>query len=206
MIRLKVNWQNKMHNSSAIFHSLYIVSQTSSQYAGISLSELNFLSYFSCLLSLYKGNAVSDWGYSFLKGEQGVPVSAELAESCNMLVETDELKVDGVCYGITPTGKSRLQFFQTMDFMRPRAECLQAACDCLLMDSIVGIISLISRDSVIKESCLHPLKRLNSDENSSLQILYKQFEVVKNAIGFRRNLFVPATSWLLYLRQKQGKA
>ena len=195
-----------MHNSRAIFDVLYIVNQTSSQYAGISLSELNFLSYFSCLLSLYNGTPVFDWGYSFLKSGQGVPVSAELTESCGRLVEVGELKKEGVCYCITPMGKMRLQFLQAMDFIHPRAECLQAACDCLLMDSIVEIGTLISRDSIIKESYLHPLKCLNCEENSSLQMLYKQFEVVKNAIGLRRNLFVPATSWLLYLRQEQGKA
>ena len=194
-----------MPNSSAIFDSLYIVSQTSVQYSGISLSELNFMSYFSCLLALYRGNTVSDWGYSFLKSDQGVPVSAELAESCSMLIEADELKNDGVCYGITPAGESRLQFLQTMEYMRSRIECLQAACDCLLTDSIVEILSLISLDSVIKEASLHPLKCLNCEDNSSLSILYQQFGLVRKAIGNRRNLFIPATSWLLYLRQKRGK-
>ena len=194
-----------MTNPNAIFDSLFIVSQTSFQCAGISISELNFLSYFSCLLSLYKGIAVSDWGYSFLKSEQGVPVSAELSESCSMLVGAGELENDGVRYCMTPAGESRLKFLRTLSCMNVRTECLQAACDCLLMDSIVEILSLISRDSVIKESSLHPLKYLNSKENASLSVLYQQFEVVRNAIGDRRNLFVPATSWLLYLRQNQCK-
>ena len=194
-----------MPNSCAIFDTLYIVSRTSSQYSGISLSELNFLGYFSCLLSLYTGSAVSDWGYCFFKSEDGVPVSAELAESCDMLIGVNELKKNDICYDITPAGAAKLQFFEEMKCVRSRKECLQAACDCLLMDSIVGIISLISRDSVIKESYLHPLKCLNGEENSSLHIIYRQFEVIKNVIGFRRNLLVPATSWLLYLRQEQGK-
>ncbi len=194
-----------MPNSSAIFDSLYIVSQTSSQYPGISLPELNFLGYFSCLLSLYKGNIVADWGYSFMKSEQGVPVSAALAESSSMLVEAGELKNVGVCYSITPAGESRLQFLRTMEYIRFRVECLQAACDCLLTNSIVDILSLISRDSVINDAHLHTLKCLNCEENSSLSILYQQFGLVRKAIGIRRNLFIPATSWLLYLRQKQGE-
>ncbi len=194
-----------MTNPSAIFDSLFIVSQTSSQCAGISISELNFLSYFSCLLSLYKGIAVSDWGYSFLKSEQGVPVSAELSESCSMLVEAGELENDGVRYCMTPAGESRLKFLRTLSCMNARVECLQAACDCLLMDSIVEILSLLSQDSVIKESSFHQLKYLNSKENESLSVLYEQFKVVRNAIGYRHNLFVPAVSWLLYLRQKKSE-
>lgn len=195
-----------MPNSNAIFDSLYIVSQTCSQYAGISLSELNFLSYFACLLSLYKGNAVADWGYSFLKSEQGVPVAAALTESCDILMEADQLRKMGVCYSITQTGESRLQFLQTMEYIQSRVECLQAACDCLLTDSIVDILSLISHDSVIRDAHLHTLKCLNCEENSSLSILYHQFGLVRKAIGSRRNLFIPATSWLLYLSHEQGKA
>ncbi len=190
-----------MFNPNAIFDVLYIVSRTSAQYSGISLSELNFLSYFSCLLSLYKGNAVSDWGYCFLKSKDGVPVSAELTEACDILISVNELRKNGVCYDMTSSGAAKLCVFEKMESLRSRKECLQAACDCLLMDSIVEIISLISRDPLIKESCLHPLKCLNREDNASLQMLHKQFGIVKEAIGLRRNLFVPATSWLFYLRQ-----
>lgn len=166
--------------------------------------ELNFMSYFSCLLSLYKGNAVSGWGYSFLKSERGVPVSAELSESCALLFETHELSKDLVCFNITAKGLSRLAFFNTLSDMQWRTEYLQAACDCLLTDSIVDILATISNDSVITESSVHTTKYLNSEENVSLSMLYQQFGTIKEAIGYRSNLFIPATSWLLYLRQRKG--
>ena len=193
-----------MLNSYAVFDTLYIVNQTRLQYGGISLVELNFMSYFSCLLSLYKGNAVSEWGYSFLKNERGVPVSAELSESCALLLDTSELSKKGVCFNLTDKGQSRLEFFNTLSNMQWRAEYLQAACDCLLMDSIVEILSAISSDAVITESSVHTTKYLNSEENVSLSLLYQQFGTIREAIGNRSNLFIPATSWLLYLRQRKG--
>lgn len=201
---MKADYLINMLNPYAIFDTLFIVSQTRLQYGGISLVELNFMSYFSCLLSLYKGNAVSGWGYSFLKSERGVPVSAELSESCALLSETHELSKDLVCFNITAKGLSRLAFFNTLSDMQWRTEYLQAACDCLLTDSIVDILATISNDSVITESSVHTTKYLNSEENVSLSMLYQQFGTIKEAIGYRSNLFIPATSWLLYLRQRKG--
>lgn len=166
--------------------------------------ELYFMSYFSCLLSLYKGNAVSEWGYSFLKSEKGVPVSAELSESCTMLYETGELSKEGVCFNLTDKGLSHLVFFDTLSDMHWRTEYLQGACDCLLTDSIVDILAAISMDSVIAESSVHTTKYLNSEKNVSLSMLYQQFEIIREAIGNRSNLFIPAASWLLYLRQRKG--
>lgn len=193
-----------MLNPYAIFDTLYIVNQTRLLYEGISLVELNFMSYFSCLLSLYQGNAVSEWGYSFLKSEKGVPVSAELSESCTLLYETCELSKEGVCFNLTDKGLSRLFFFKTLSDMQWRTEYLQAACDCLLTDSIVDILAVISNDSVITESSVHASKYLNCEENVSLSMLYQQFGIIRKAIGNRSNLFIPATSWLLYLRQRKG--
>lgn len=193
-----------MLSPDAIFDTLYIVNQTRAQYGGISLVELNFMGYFSCLLSLYKGNAASEWGYSFLKSERGVPVSAELSESCTLLYETGELTKEGVCFDLTNKGQSRLSFYNTLSGLQWRSEYLQAACDCLLTDSIVEILSAISTDSIITESSVHTTKYLNSDENVSLSMLYNQFGIIREAIGDRSNLFIPATSWLLYLRQREG--
>ena len=190
-----------MVNPYAIFDTLYIINQTKLQYGGISLTELNFLSYFSCLLSLYKGSAVSEWGYTFLKSEHGVPVSAELSDSCNLLTESDELKKEGICFILTEKGNTQLDFYNTLSGMQWRKEYLQAACDCLLIESIVEILSAISNDSVITESSLHTKKYLNSDENTSLSMLYQQFGTIREAIGNRNSLFIPATSWLLFLRQ-----
>lgn len=193
-----------MPNPDAIFDTLFVVNQTKQQYGGISLVELNFMSYFSCLLSLYKGNSVSEWGYSFLKSEQGVPISADLNESCKLLSDTGELTKEGVCFSMTERGLSRLDFFHSLSNMQWRVEYLEAACDCLLTDSIVDILSAISHDAIITESSVHQIKYLNSEENAALSMLYQQFNTIKCAIGNRSNLFIPATSWLLLLRQNKG--
>lgn len=191
-----------MPNSSAIFDTLFIVNRAEDQYESLSLTEVTFLSYFACLLSLYKGNPVSEWDYSFLRNEQGAPVSAELLEACELLLTKGQLKKTNGCYHITSEGKERLAFIMNMELFKHRQEYLQTACDCLLTGTIVELLNTLSKDAVITESSVHTMKYLNSEDNSAISRLYQQFGVVKKAIGDRKNLFVPAVSWLEYLKRE----
>lgn len=191
-----------MPNPAAIFDTLYIVSKTEDQYESLSLAEVTFLSYFACLLSLYKGNPVSAWGYTFMRNEQGVPVSAELAEACSLLMSKVQLAKDKGCYHITDVGNERLTFMAGLELFKQRQEYLQAACDCLLTGTIVELLNTLSNDAVITESSVHTMKYLNKEDNSALSRLHQQFGVVKKAIGERKNLFIPAVSWLEYLKQE----
>lgn len=191
-----------MPNSTSIFDTLYIVSKTEDQYDSLSLSEVTFLSYFACLLSLYKGNPVSVWEYSFMRNEQGVPVSAELAEACSLLIGKGQLKKKDAYYHITGAGKERLSFMMEMELFKSRQEYLQAACDCLLTGTIAELLNILSGDSVITESSVHTMKYLNSEDNSAISRLHQQFGIVRQAIGERKNLFIPALSWLEYLKQE----
>ncbi len=191
-----------MPNSSAIFDTLFIVNQTEDQYESLSLMEVTFLSYFACLLSLYKGNPVSEWEYSFLRNEQGAPVSAELLEACELLMTKGQLEKKDGCYHITLEGKERLFCILDMELFKQRRDYLQAACDCLLTGTIVELLNTLSKDAVITESSVHAMKYLNSEDNSAITRLYQQFGVVRKAIGNRKNLFVPAVSWLEYLKQE----
>lgn len=193
-----------MPNASAIFDTLYIIKRTKIQCSGLSTSELNFLSYFACLLSLYQGHPVSDWGYDFLRNELGAPISAEISDSCQMLNNKGELSKQEAIFKITLQGEKRLNFFLGLEEFKSRSRYLDAACNCLLIDSIVNVLSTISKDAVIIESLVHKLKYLNNADNSAMSMLYQQFDAIKKAIGNRTNLLIPASSWLLYLRQNQG--
>lgn len=194
-----------MPNAFAIFDTLYIVRNAEKQYDSLSLMEVNFLSYFACSLSLYKGMPVAIWNYRFMRNEQGAPVSAELAESCSLLLASGEMKKAGTCYQITEEGEQRLSFLCGQSLFKWRKEYLQTACDCLLTESIIEILAAISKDAVIRESSVHSMKYLNRDDNSAISRLHQQFGLVKKAIGERKNLFVPAVSWLQYLKQELNK-
>lgn len=187
-------------NSSATFDVLYIANSTKCSYHDLSFYEFNFLLYFACLMSLYDGNPTSEWEYTFYKNANGVPVSSAVAEALNALAANGELKEMSRYYAIMPDGEANLEFYKCLSTFRKRTKYLDAACDCLLTDSIVSLSTAISFDPVIKESIVHNRKTLNSDDNESLVSLYAQFETIQRVVGMQKELFVPAYMWIQYLK------
>lgn len=200
---LKKDWQIMRVNSSATFDVLYIASSTKHSYPDLSFYELNFLSYFACLMSLYDGNPTTEWNYSFFKNNDGVPVSSAIAEAVMVLSKNGEIHEESSYYEILPNGEYSLEVFKEFSIFNKRIKYLQAACDCLLMESIVSLSSILSSDPVISESASHTLKRLNSKENVSLVSLHNQFETIEKVVGLQKELFVPAYMWIQYLKLKK---
>ncbi len=187
-------------NSSATFDILYIASSTKRSYPDLGFYELNFLSYFACLMSLYDGNPTAEWGYSFYKNKDGAPVSSAIAEAVTALSESGEMKEYERYFGIMPNGECSLEVYKGFSLLNKRMRYLDAACDCLLTDSIVSLASTLSLDPIIKESTVHSLKMLNSDDNDSLASLHSQFDIIRKIVGLQRELFVPAHIWIQYLK------
>lgn len=187
-------------NSSATFDILYIASSTKRSYPDLGIYELNFLSYFACLMSLYDGNPTAEWEYSFYKNENGAPVSSAIADAVKTLSECGEMKEFEKYFGIMPEGEISLEVYKGLSLFKKRMKYLDAACDCLLTDSIVSLASTLSLDPVIKESTVHSLKMLNSDDNDSLASLHFQFDVIREIVGLQKELFVPAHIWIQYLK------
>ena len=69
----------------AIFDTLYIGSRIESKLDDFSHPEVQFFAYLSCLLSLYNGNPLSFWEYSFIKTQLGSPYSVDIKEAWNFL-------------------------------------------------------------------------------------------------------------------------
>jgi hypothetical protein len=187
-------------NPSATFDILYIASATKPSYHDLSLYELNYLSYFACLLSLYDGKPAMEWEYSFYKNDNGVPISSDLAEAVYYLACRGKIREESRYFSILPEGETELEFFKSFHLFKKRIKYLAAACDCLLTDSIVSLSSTLSLDPVIKESVSHNRKTLNSDDNGSLVTLHAQFDIIQRIVGMQKELFVPAYIWINYLK------
>lgn len=91
-------------NPSAIFDILFITRSLKQKYRDLNFNELNFLSYFACLMSLYEGSPVTEWGYTFYKNDNGVPVSSAIAEAVEVMTGNNELMENGGYYEITEHG------------------------------------------------------------------------------------------------------
>lgn len=187
-------------NPAAIFDILFISKNLKQKYRDLSFNELNFLSYFACLMSLYEGNPVTGWGYTFYKNDNGVPVSSAIAEAVEVMTGNTELMENGGYYGITEYGEVNLKEYNNISMFIQRKKFLSAVCECLLTDTIVTLLSALSHEPVIEESKIHELKPLNTDRNSALALLHSHFDIIHEVVGIKQELYVPAYMWLQYLK------
>lgn len=187
-------------NPSAIFDILFISNSLKKKYRDLDFNELNFLSYFACLMSLYDGNPVTGWGYTFYKNKNGVPVSSSIADAVEIMTESCELLENEGYYEITDYGEVNLNEYNDISLFIQRKKYLSAACECLLTDTIVTLLSTLSQEPLIEESKIHELKPLNTDRNSALALLHSHFDIIQEVVGLQQELYVPAYIWLQYLK------
>ena len=199
-MKLRKDWKVMRVNPSAIFDILFITESLKQKYRDLNFNELNFLSYFACLMSLYEGNPVAGWGYTFYKNENGVPVSSAIAEAVEVMTVNSELMENGGYYGITEYGEANLKEYNDLCMFIQRKKYLSAVCECLLTDTIVTLLSTLSQDPVIEESKIHELKPLNTDRNTALALLHSHFKIIQEVVGIQQELYVPAYMWLQYLK------
>ena len=69
----------------AIFDVLYLGKNIQDRLNDFNISEIQFLAYLSCLISLYDKNPISFWKYQFIKSENSSPYSLEIHSSINFL-------------------------------------------------------------------------------------------------------------------------
>lgn len=187
-------------NPSAIFDILFISNSLKRKYRDLNFNELNFLSYFACLMSLYEGNPVTGWGYTFYKNDYGAPISSAIIESVDVMTWNGELLNNDGYYGITEYGEANLKEYNDISMFVQRRKYLSAVCECLLTDTIVSLLSTLSREPVIEESMIHAQKPLNTERNSALSLLHSHFAIIQEVVGIQQELYVPAYMWLQYLK------
>ena len=183
----------------AAFDSLYIsvaLGRTDHQPV---IAEIHVFSYLACLLSLYRGQPVSDWGYGFAGTRDGSPFSPEINAAVRALTATGYLHEvnDGIV--ITAIGTAELEALSDLSQNRERGVYLEPACSSALAMP-VGLI----RHALAQEPTLKPSSRLHTTrpllEGPYLPRLYDQFSLLGSTIGVEpQDLLIPATVWLGYL-------
>jgi len=194
-----------MIQSEAVFDTLFLGSQLQNRLSDFSNYELQIFAYLSCLLSLYDGEPVSFWGYSFIKNDLGSPYSREINESIEALIAKREIiKSDGDFLRITDYGLSELEVYSSFRSNVSRLKFLQAACESINLISYGQVKESISQEPILKSAGLQEQRRLLIDIDSpAFSILYDQFEMLKVALENKfSNLVMPAVIWLKYLGDK----
>lgn len=188
-------------NPFSTYDALFIGNKLESYMEDFNFSEIHLFSYFSCLLSLYDGNPTSFWGYKFIKNDLGVPISNDIQNSLNSLLNNKEIEKNGEYFKLTVSGKENEILFSNLKRFENRKKYLENACDSLLALPIGNIRYAINNDPVIRAINASSVRTLLDSDNEALPLLHDQFAILNKILDKKTyNLFVPAVTWLKYLQ------
>jgi hypothetical protein len=188
-----------MINPYAAFDSLYISAALGKHIQHPVVAEIHVFAYLACLLSLYRGQPVAEWGYGFAGTRGGSPFSPEIAGAVRTLTALGFLSVSEGNIAITESGRTELSVLQQFNQNRDRVSYLEPASSSTLTMP-VGVI----RHALAQEPTLKPTSRLLTTrallEGPYMPRLYAQFAALGHTVGIEhQDLLIPATVWLGYL-------
>lgn len=190
-----------MSGPSAYFDTLSLGEYMTDLVEGFSRTELHLFAYAACLLSIYDGQPVADWGYEFVSTDTGLPFSQELDEAMDEILALDYTHLHNRLLMITSGGRGELASLRQLEGYRERDRFLRGAGDALLVLNPGNI-----REAFNYEPSISYLRKGNRTDwvltTPVVDRLYGNFQQLRAALAYNaRDLSVPLISWLKYLLQ-----
>jgi hypothetical protein len=188
-----------MINPYAVFDSLFITAALGKNIQHPVVAEIHVFAYLACLLSLYRGQPVAEWGYGFAGTRGGSPFSPEIDEAVRTMTALGYLTVSNGHIAITESGRTEFSTLQQFHQNRERVSYLEPASSSALTMP-VGVI----RHALAQEPTLKPTSQLLTTrsllDGPYMPRLYEQFATLGHTVGIEhKDLLLPATVWLGYL-------
>ena len=190
-----------MSSSLSYFDMLCLGETMTDLVEGFSRPELHLFGYAACLLSLYEGRPVADWGYDFVSSENGLPFSQDLDAAINVASSLDYVHGHGPLMLLTLGGRSELEQLSQLEVYKERRRFLIGAAEALLVFNPGSIREAFNYDPAIRY--LREGKRTDWVLTGPVvDRFYNNFEQLRQALEANTSdLSVPLVSWLKYLLQ-----
>jgi hypothetical protein len=199
-------------NPDAIFDALYISRNLQRKIDDFSMYEVQFFSYFACLLSLYDGNAVDSWNYGYIKTEFGSPYSSDIHKAVTILKINDffkEIDEANNYFVLTEKGDRFLSYQEdNIASIVWRRKYLNAACESISLLPLGNIKEALNDEPVLSSAGQSTSKKnLLQDTNPATKVLYSQFKSLRAALeGKYDDIIIPAVVWIQALVESTKKA
>lgn len=182
----------------AYVDGLVIMNDAPASVLPMSINEMHLYSYLGCILGLFKGKPVADWGYPYAITSEGFPWSAEFDQAREALCAGGLIEIDdqGLMTSRTPDLASELQVVLGLNSFAERRPWLRAAVECSLALPIGSIRHAVSRSpGVATPFMLGQRGRLLEPADTTL--LYEEYAVVSEVLGAgAQDILSPAVIWL----------
>lgn len=193
-------------NPEAHFDCLQISATLDAPLGGVTRLDLQRVAFLSCLLSIYTGEPVADWGYKFANTGDGLPFSDQLIHATESLVAADALVDRDGRLKITPRGCALLNHLSALELLSPRRPCLDAATASLLAVPGSVMAEGLQQEPTIAASRLHDSASMLLD-SPHIQTLHAHFEALAAVFPpGSSDLLSPSVLWLTYMAHANSQA
>ncbi|MFE0015964.1 hypothetical protein ACFWXH_14035 [Mesorhizobium sp. NPDC059054] len=160
--------------------------------------EAHLYAYLGCILGLFRGQAVGDWGYPFAVTSEGFPYSAQFdharstAIAQGLAVEDDK----GMLTVHRSDISEEIENLLTFGPWSERRLWLRAATECALALPVGSIRHAISQTPGMAAS-IRLRQRRQLLLPGDIELLYSEYKIVSSVLGAdARDLLSPAVIWL----------
>lgn len=187
-----------MPDSRAAFDVLQILKYLKGRFGAISEAEVHLYSYLSCLIGIFGGEPVSEWGYEFASTENGSPFSEGISAAITLMRSTGHVESAGGLLSLSDQGEYfYLGVKGLSQYARRQLFIVAATNSALAMPSGQIRMAIMEEPSLRSARITQGSEMLVSD--ASLDALHAQFRVLSEALGHVSDFFVPAVVWLTFL-------
>ena len=190
-----------MHSPEAVFDTLSIITELEPSFGRVTRLEVQRATYLACLLALYEGQPVADWGYRFARTEFGTPFSSSISDALDTLAEASLIEDANGSFQLSRRGKELTQSLGEMSNLSGRKRFLHAVCGSTI---VVPAATLI--ESLDKEPTMHSalLRKGGAGllDGPAIALLHEQFDALSQAVGVQGDLLTPAMIWLSYVAEQ----
>jgi hypothetical protein len=178
--------------------ALFVAGDAPKSLLPMSIVEMHLFSYLGCILALFRGKAIGDWGYSYAVTTEGFPFSAEFEDGRTTLVLSGLLDSDdnGLLHPRRAELMAELETVVSLGPWADRRPLLRAAMECALALPLGSIRYAIGQTPGIASAVrLRQRRRLLDPDDVSL--LYDEYKVVSLVLGPDvQDVLSPAVIWL----------
>lgn len=182
----------------AYFDAVAIAADAPASVMPMTVIEAHLYAYLGCILGLFKGQAVGDWGYPFAVTSEGFPFSVQFEAARSMVVARGLVEEDGA--GLMTARSDELATeicsLLTLGSWVDRRQWLRAATQCALALPVGSIRHAIGQTPGLAASVRLGQRRhlLQSDD---IELLYEEYGIVSSVLGAEvKDLLSPAVIWL----------
>ena len=193
-------------NSESVYDSLFILDAIGYSARGATRGEVQVLSYLGCLMSVYDGQSVEQWGYSFTATRAGAPYAEEIAASLDQLIKRGFAIAEDPLIQINDRGRDELRFAATLPLNERRQRFLDAATAAALAMPLPLVADALSFEPGLKRALRFVRTRALLDE-TGVSLLEGQFdaltETLRDEPTAAEDLMVPTVVWLTFLASER---